>query len=164
MNEYNRFISHSVCILLHGKKYEFCLALREPRIVWISGPHVPSCHDITVFRGGASDNSDEWDRSALYFQLEAGEKCVGDSGYAGKPDKIVVEKDRHKPDMKKFLSRAKNRQETFHTRLKSFNILGNRFRHGANTDDKLRLHRMAVYAVAGIIQFDYENKRPPFGV
>ena len=90
--------------------------------------------------------------------------CVGDSGYIGEPTKIVLTKDEHSSEFKSFLERAKNRQETFHSRLKSFNILGGRFRHGVNTKDRLRLHKMAVEAVAGIIQYDYENGHPPFDV
>lgn len=161
MNKHGRDIFlHSNIIFVTCKKYEFCLAVREARIVWISGPHVPSRHDINVFRGGESKNPKDWDTNALYFQLGAGELCVGDSGYVGEPDKIVVEKDEHPPHLKCFLSRAKNRQETFHSRLKSFNILGHRFRH----NDKLRLHQMAVHAVAVIIQYDYKNGHPPFDV
>lgn len=147
-----------------AQKYEFCLATREPRILSIRGPYPPSVHDITVFRGGLPSDRDSWDRDALYFKLREGEKCVGDSGYAGEQHKIVVEKQEHSPRLRKFLSRAKNRQETFHTRLKSFNILGQRFHHGKNTSERMRLHKMAVEAVAGIIQFDYENGHPPFDI
>ncbi|KAL7533034.1 hypothetical protein ACHAXR_006065, partial [Thalassiosira sp. AJA248-18] len=109
-----------------GVKYEFCLAIREPRVVWISGPHAASVHDITVFRGGDANCQEDWNQDALYFQLEEGEKCIADSGYAGEPGKIVVTKDEHSPDFKEFMARVKNRQETFHWRLKSFNILGHR--------------------------------------
>ena len=126
------------------------------------GPFPPSVHDITVFRGGETSDFDNWDMESLYFKLGEGEKCIGDSGYAGEPSKVVVEKAEHSKSMKKFLSRAKNRQETFHSRLKSFNILGQRFRHGVNTDERMKLHKMAVEAVVGIIQFDYENGHPPF--
>ena len=148
-----------------GLKYEFCLAIREPRVVWISGPHGPSIHDITVFRGGdAKDGNKNWDQKALYFQLEEGEKCVADSGYAGEPSKIVMTKDEHSSEFKEFMARAKNRQETFHWRLKSFNILGHRFRHGVNTKDRMKLHKMAVDLVAGIVQYDYENGHPPFDI
>ena len=121
-------------------------------------------HDINVFRGGDPDCSDDWDESALYFQLKEGEMCVGDSGYAGEPDKVVLEKAEHPPYVKSFLSRAKNRQETFHSRLKNFNILGHRFRHKGGVDKKMRKHEMAVRAVACIIQYDYENGHPPFDV
>jgi len=147
------------------QKYEACLALYEPRICRLYGPHKPSVHDITVFRGGdADDDVGNWNQDALYFQLKEGEKCVGDSGYIGEPSKVVISKDEHSPEFKTFLERAKNRQETFHWRLKAFNILGGRFRHGVDTEDRMRLHRMAVEAVAGIIQYDYENGHPPFDI
>ena len=76
-----------------GLKYDFFLATREPRVVWINGAHAPSIHNITVFCGGdANENKENWDQNALYFQLEEGEKCIGDSGYTGEPDKVVMEK------------------------------------------------------------------------
>lgn len=137
----------------------------EPRICWVNGPKEPSIHDITVFRGGDADQKEEdRDQSALYFQLEDGEKCIGDSGYNGEPEKVVVTKDEHSDEFKEFLARAKNRQETFHWRLKAFNILGHRFRHGKSPEERMRLHKMAVEAVAGIIQYDYENGHPPFDI
>ena len=76
----------------------------------------------------------------------------------------MVAKDEHSLELKEFIARAKNRQETFHWRLKAFNILGGRFRHGVNTNDRMCLHKMAVEAVAGIIQYDYENGYPPFDI
>ncbi|KAL7524100.1 hypothetical protein ACHAXR_000437, partial [Thalassiosira sp. AJA248-18] len=148
-----------------GLKYEFCLATREPRVVWVSDPQAPSIHDIAVFRGGDADaNEEDRDQRALYFQLKDGEKCIGDSGYAGEPTKIVTTKDEHSSEFKEFLARAKNRQETFHWRLKCFAILRHRFRHGVNTQDRMNLHKTVVDLVAGIIQYDYENGHPPFDV
>ena len=148
-----------------GLKYEFCLATREPRVVWISGPHAPSIHDITVFRGGeAKESKDNCDQNALHFQLGEGEKCIADSGYAGEPSKIVMTKDEHSSEHKEYLARAKNCQETFHWRLKSFNILGHRFRHGTSTEERMELHKMVVELVSGIVQYDYENGNPPFDV
>ena len=74
------------------------------------------------------------------------------------------QKDEQSSEFKEFLARAKNRQETFHTRLKSFSVLGTRFRHGVDPDDRMRLHKMAVLAVTGIIQTDYLNGHPPFDI
>ena len=78
----------SFSILISVQKYEFCLAIGEPRVCWIGGPHEPSKHDITVFRGGDESDESLWDQCALYFQLEKGEKLVGDSGYKGEPEKL----------------------------------------------------------------------------
>jgi hypothetical protein len=123
-------------------------------------------HDITVFRGGTTDEDiNDRDQNALYFQLEEGDKCVADSGYAGEPEKIVMTQDEHPKDFKEFLARCKNRQETFHWRLKAFNILGGRFRHGGiSVEHRMELHRMAVDVIVGVIQYDYENGHPPFDV
>ena len=148
-----------------GVKYETCLAIHAPQICSIRGPFKPSIHDITVFRGGTTDkNIEDWDQEALYFKLQDGEKCIGDSGYAGEPSKVVITKDEHSSEFKEFMARAKNRQETFHWRLSAFNILGHRFRHGKSTEEKLKLHKMAFELVTGIIQYDYENGHPPFDV
>ena len=106
------------------------------------------------------------DQNALYFQLEEGDQCVADSGYAGEPEKIVMKQDEHPTDFKKFLARCKNCQETFHWhwRLKAFNILGGRFRHGISVEHRMEmeLHRMAVDVIVGGTQYDYENGHPPF--
>ena len=148
-----------------GLKWEFSLATREPRVTWMRGPFPASIHDITVFRGGdPGTRLEDRDQSALYFQLGENEKLIGDAGYAGEPSKIVVTRDEHSSEFKEFLARAKNRQETFHWRLKSFNILGHRFRHGVGSEDRMRLHKMAVEAVAGIVQTDYDQGHEPFDI
>ena len=148
-----------------GLKYEICLSIYEPRILRVYGPFKPSVHDITVFRGGDTDTAiEDRDKTALYFQLREGEKCIGDSGYAGEPEKVVLAKDEHSPEFREFMARAKNRHETCNWRFKCFNILDGRFRHGKNTQHRLDLHEMVVEAVAGIVQYDYENGHPPFDV
>lgn len=122
-------------------------------------------HDITLFRGGTTEQDvSDRDHTALYFQVKDGEKFVADSGYAGEPDKIVMTRDEQTPEFKEFLARCKNRGETFHWRLKAFNILGGRFRHGTSVENRMELHRMAVDVVVGVIQYDYENGHPPFDV
>ena len=98
------------------------------------------------------------------FQLKGNEKCVAYSGYEGEPDKIVMTKEEQAEDFKEFLARCKNRQETFHWRLKACNILGGRFRHGTSVEHRMELHRMVVDAIVGVIQYDYENGHPPFDV
>lgn len=143
-----------------GLKYETCMAVHEPRIVRIYGPVEPSMHDITLARGGAEDDAD----SAIFQLLNEGEKVIADSGYNGEPDKVVTTKEEQSSEFKKFLARAKNRHETVHWRLKAFNILGTRFRHGFDVEETMELHEKVVKTVAGIIQYDYENGHPPFEV
>ena len=84
-------------------------------------------------------------------------------------------------EMKFWIGRCLARQETLHARLKFFNILGNRFRHGTSVKERMSLHQMAVEAgkrscsvaiicyeliqsfeVCCLVQYDYENGHPPF--
>ena len=138
------------------------LALEEPRIVHASGPFVPSTADITAFRGGTVKDKKNWDKDSLYFQLPEGKMIVADGGLNGEPSKITTSSPEHPKEMRLWIGNALARQETMHTRLKNFNILGHRFRHGKSTREKMKLHQMAVDAVCVIIQYDYENGHPPF--
>ncbi|KAL7530043.1 hypothetical protein ACHAXR_005821 [Thalassiosira sp. AJA248-18] len=151
-----------------GLKYEFAMAIRRPAIVWRRGPFPCSAHDITIFRGGKADTDmANRDRDALYFKMEElgnDKKGVGDSGFAGEPGKIVTTNECNSKKFKEFMARVKNRQESLFIRMKSFNILGNRFRHGKSTENKMELHGVVVGAITVIVQYDFENGRPPFQV
>jgi hypothetical protein len=141
------------------------MALNRAAIVSVNGGKPASTSDITEFRGGKRGEEEKWDKKALYFKIPSGKKGVGDSGYAGEPSKIVITRKEHSKAFKKFLARAKARQETMHTILKSYNILGQRFRHGkGGTQDKIDLHRSVVEAICVITQYHYENGHPPFSM
>ncbi len=117
------------------------LDIWEGRIVWIRGPFEPATHDISVFRGGEKEvKKEDWNRNALYFR------------------------DEHTPKYKKFLARVATRQETVFKGLKDWKILKHRFAYGNTTIERMKLHKMAVEAIAVIRQFDYENGHPPFEV
>ena len=147
-----------------GLKYEFACALRRPEIVWVNGPKPCGLSsDSTMFRGGKKDDDEgDLDTTALYHMLPKGKKAIGDSGYEGMPEKVTITRDGQSDDLKQFLGRAKNRQESLHTRLKSFNCLYHRFRHGKSTQNKMELHKMCVEAVCVIVQYDMENGSPIF--
>lgn len=152
-----------------GVKYEFALALRRPAIVHMNGPFKASVHDITIFRGGNDKTAaEDWDKGALIFKMERflckGAKAIGDSGYDGEPDKVLVSKPGQSKELREFIARAKNREETLHSRFKSWNILSNRFRHGHGTEERTALHGTVMKAITVITQYDYENGRPPFEV
>ena len=100
------------------------------------------------------DPMDTWDREALLFQIPEGKKVIGDTAYEGFPEKVTVKRPGHTVEVFTFLDRAQNRQETYHCRLENYNILVHRFRHGKNTEDKMSLHKMAVEAVAVIVDYD----------
>ena len=144
------------------------MAINRPAIVYMSPSFPASVHDINIFRGGkANEDEEEWDKDSLYFLMEKlgeGKKGVGDSGFAGEPDKIITTKDYHSKDLKEFIARVKNRQESLHIRLKAFNLLGNRFRHGNSTKNKMELHGICTAAITVIVQYDFETGRPPFQV
>lgn len=114
-----------------GLKYEFAVSVRTGLLIWINGPFPASRHDITVFRGGnKKTKEEEWDQNALCMKMPEGKRVIGDSGYAGEADKIMIYRPEHSAALKKFIGRAKNRQETLHSRLKGFRVLRDRFRNG----------------------------------
>lgn len=141
-----------------GLKYEFAVAIWKSKCVWISGPHPAGArHDKAIFCGAQTsmnDPMDIWDKKALLFQIPEGKKAIGDTAYEGFPEKVTVKRPGHTVEVFTFLDRAQNRQETYHSRLENYNILVHRFRHGKDTEDKMSLHKMAVEAVAVIVDYD----------
>ena len=91
------------------------MSIRRPAIIWKRGPYPASVHDITIYRGGKSDeNKEDWEQNSLYFRTGGalpggGGKGVGDSGYKGVPEKIIMTKDGQSKQLKEFLGRVKNR-------------------------------------------------------
>lgn len=152
-------------IFLSGLKYEFAVSIKESKLLWINGPYPASVHDITIFRGGKTDqNQEDWDKNSLFFVVPDGVMGIADDGYKGEPKKLVTSKAEHSREMRSFLARAKNRQESLHSRLKSFNILKNCFRHGRGTTDKMEFHKECVHAVCVLVQYDMDNGHPLFEV
>ncbi len=110
---------HSNHCATSQQKYEACLDIYEGRFVSLRGPFEAGMHDMTVFCGGKEDNKKEnWDHNALYFKIRQGDQIVGDSGYEGKPSKIMVMRDEHSKELKEFLARVCSHQETFFKGLK----------------------------------------------
>ena len=89
---------------------------------------------------------------------------IADGGYVGEPTKVTTKSCEHPREMRKWIGEVLALQETLHTWLKNFNILSNRFRHGVSTKNKMDLHNMAAETVCVVIQYDYENRHPPFDV
>jgi len=139
-----------------GVCYEIAISIRRDNVLWISGPHCASVHDITIFRGGKKTRPKN--QNALFFKIPDGKRVIGDTGYQGEPDKVSVTKDGDSKDVKKFFARAKSRQETFNSRLKAFQILETSFRHGFNK------HASVFESVCIIIQYDMENGHPLFEI
>jgi len=107
------------------------------------------------------------DQNALFFRMKAlgrGKKCVADSALAGEPDMIITSTSDHDKDFRDWVNRVKDREETIHSRLKSFNVLANTFRHGKGTKDKMEKHKACTESVAVIVQYDFDCGHPPFEV
>ena len=105
-----------------------------------------STSEMVRFRGRKKKEK-VGDPNALMNHIPDGKRCIGDSGMRGEPSKISTTKPGHSKEVKKFFSRVRARQETLFTRMKNFDVLKNRFRHGIN------LHKMCLEAVAVIVQY-----------
>ena len=115
--------------------------------------------DRTFFCGGTQEEGEEnWDQSALYFQLEDGHKVIGDSIYEGIPHKVTVKRRGHSKEDRGFINRACARQEIYHGRLWSYQVLQQKFRHNK---DKMSRHKMCTECVSVIVQYDLKYHPVP---
>jgi hypothetical protein len=109
-----RNFSHKI----HGPavSYEVALSIHESRIVSINGPFPAATHDLTIFR------------SKLEAMIPHGSKAIADKAYASS-NKISISCSQDSPELRRFKSRARARQEALWRRLKRFKCLGDRYRH-----------------------------------
>lgn len=130
-----------------GVTYEIALNLWQSNIVWLNGPFPPNSggdRDIFISQG-------------LIDVIPDGKKAIADKIYTGLA-KIALHNSLDTEEVREFKRRARARQESINARLKSFNILRNRFRHG------LTKHQQVVHAVAVLVCFNIENGSPLFNV
>jgi len=142
-----------------GLKYEVALSIHSNEIIWIRGPLEASIHDISMFRGYTTKDKKKKkvDKDAFISRIPAGKKGVGDSGYSGEPNKIITTRKGQSAEMKRWLGRVKSRQESFFSRVKSFDIMKNRFRHGKRgTKDKMNRHKLCFESVVVLLAYDIE--------
>lgn len=76
--------------------------------------------DIQVFR----------ENHGLKEMIPAGSKAIADNGYRGEKAVVSTPNSHDHPDVRKFKRRARARHESFNGRLKNFQCLDERFRHG----------------------------------
>ena len=136
----------------------------QPYCIWIRGPFkAGEQHDKTVYCGGTADIPiEKRNKNALYFKLPRGKKGVADSAYRA-IDNVTIKREGQTKEVQRFIDRALNRQESYHWRLEGYDILKQRFCHGKSTEDKMKLHKMAVEMVAVIVHYDLKH-RPLFEV
>ena len=131
-----------------GQTYEIALHLWQNRIVWISGPHRPNDggdRAIFIAQGGLND------------RIPNGKKAIADKIYTGL-EKIALHNSLDTEAVRVFKRRARARQESINTRLKSFGCLKQRFQHGIAKQD------VVVTAVAVVCQYQLENGSPLFDI
>ena len=141
------------CTSFRANKFIFYI---QSKCVDMQGP-VPAGekHDRTMFCGGTKEEGRaNWDRSAVYFKLNEGQKLIADSAYDGIPEKVTISRKGQSRPVRKFINRAKARGESYHSRLTQFRVLTTKFRHGSSTENKIALHKMCAEAVSVVVQFD----------
>lgn len=123
-----------------GLSYEIGLKINKPKLVWVNGPIPPGLHpDISIFR------------QKLKKKIPKDRRVVGDEGYRGEPDIISTQNDFDPRELAEFKERVLARHESFNQRLKNFDCLTTKFRHGIEN------HKSAFEAVCAIIMYEIES-------
>ena len=128
--------------------YELGISVFGNQLVWMNGPFPAAEHDITVFRKP----------QGLKSKIPAGKKVIADKGYRGEKTIVSTPSSHDPPGVRKFKSRARARHESFNARLKNFQSLAVRFRHGVEK------HGIVFEAICVICQYQMENGSPLFDV
>ncbi len=123
-----------------GVNYEIGLSIKESKLVWVNGPTAPGEHnDLVVFR------------QCLKGQLPPGKRVIADRGYTGEEEFISTYNDLDPREVAAFKERVCARHETFNKRVKIFNCLTKRFRHGVEN------HKIAFEAICVLTLLEFEN-------
>lgn len=126
--------------------YEVALSLYDDKIVWVSNPYPASTHDITVFREN------------LINLIPLNKKVIGDNGYNGLGE-ILRRTNRGDDEVvRRFKQRARCRQESVNSRIKSFRCLQIPFHH------QLEFHNDVFGAVCIVVQYQLDNGSGLFNV
>ena len=129
-----------------GLRYEIGIALQSGLVCWVNGPYKPGpWPDLRIFR------------HRLMSALANGEFIVADRGYKD-GEEFVFSKDTGPDWLKEMIGRATARHETLNGKLKVFNVLSTRFRHG------IERHESVFNALINIIQLVLIHESPLFDV
>ena len=80
--------------------YEIAISVFTQQVVWISGPHPASKHDISIFRGNKNDENEE-EEEALKDKMPPGKLAIGDNGYRGERGMISTPSSHDPPEVRK---------------------------------------------------------------
>jgi hypothetical protein len=133
--------------------YELGIAIRSAKLVWINGNFPAGQNDIIVYRKP----------NGLKSKIPANKRVIGDEGHKGEPEQISIRNPFDSLAIRELKHRAIAWHKTFNARIKCFQILDQRFRHG-NTPTKtvLKNHKAVFEAVCVVVQFEMENGHPIF--
>ena len=93
----------------------------------------------------------------LKSKIPPGKMVIADKGYPGEPS-CRLRNSYDAPEVKTFKKRARARHETVNSRIKSFNVLAQRFCSDVSK------HKVVFEAVCVITQYEMENGHPLFDV
>lgn len=127
-------------------KYEVAIDVLTGRCVWINGPFQGSKSDIMIFRQGLKNH------------VPIGKLVIADKAYRGEPKFVSFPNHLDEASITELKKRVRARQETFFGRMKSFAILENTFHH----KPVLERHKCCFEAVAVLVQYGIDNRRPLF--
>lgn len=136
-----------------GLDYEIAMSIFTQDCIWAIGPYPAGKNDISVFRHKLKQKIEE-------ARLRSGVKHRGiaDRGYRGERDFLSVPSSQDTAAVRDFKARALSRHETFNGRLKNFDCLDERFRHG------IEKHKLCFDACVVICQLQLETASPLFAV
>jgi len=126
-----------------GVNYELGLLTFKPQLAWLRGP-IPC--GLTNDGGIFSDEEE-----GLMYALPPDRKCIGDSAYSPFPDHCSTANDLDPAEVARFKQIALARHENFNQRLKVYDCLRMRFRHG------VEFHGSCFRAIAAILHYEIEN-------
>ena len=141
-----------------GFNYEVCIALFESKCIWLSGPH----------KAGTYNDAKMFKECGLKDKLKrAGKKAIGDDGYKGFSNQIVTANALDSEAVREFKVRARQRHEIYNSKLKTYDILSERFRCKNNPNDKYTVSeklQMCFEAVNVLVQYKMEMGEPLFDI
>jgi DDE superfamily endonuclease len=133
--------------------YQVVIALRENKVLFISGPYPAGQSDIIVFRKD----------DGIKHRIPPGKRIVADRGYNGEPEVLSVPSHLHDSLLaNNFKRRARARQETFNARLKEFKVLDVPFRHliklPMEQQYSLVEHKRVFESISVMVQYDLKYR------
>jgi len=137
-----------------GFNYEVAVDLFESRCMWLSGPHkAGTCNDAKMFK-----------EKGLQAKLRSlGLKVSGDEGYRGFPNEISTTSVLDHAAVAEFKVRAQQRHEIYNGKLKTFEVLSDRFRCKNNPNDECTVAeklQMCFEAVNVLVCYKMEFGEP----